>query len=91
MGAVPLAYWNENKKKYPLLSKLACIFLLIPACSTPSEQAFSLGGRILTKRRQSLKTDTFEALVCLKTWNKVLSMVALFFQWFSFLFLSRIV
>lgn len=72
----PLVYWNENSKKYPLLSKLARIFLSVPACSTPSKRAFSAGGRVLTKRCHSLKSDTFEALVCLKSWNKVLKMAA---------------
>jgi hypothetical protein len=80
----PLVYWNEHAGKFPLLSLMAHVFLSVPACSTPSKRAFSAGGRVLTKRRHSLKSDTFEALVCLKTWYKVLTTVALFFSIFFF-------
>ena len=46
-----LAWWEENKGRFPTLYVLAMHFLAIPATEAPSERLFSLGSRIITKLR----------------------------------------
>jgi len=41
----PLEWWYANKKKYPILSKLAYKYLCITATSVPSERMFSTTGQ----------------------------------------------
>ena len=50
----PLAWWKTNSTRFPVLSKLARMWLAIPATSAPSERIFSLAGRVLTKERNRL-------------------------------------
>ena len=40
--AKPLAFWKDNRFRYPILSKLACTYLAIPASSAPVERLFSV-------------------------------------------------
>lgn len=59
----PLTWWRANRDRYPELSRLARIFLAIPATSVPSEQLFSTAGDVLTKKRNRLASDSMEAQV----------------------------
>ncbi len=47
----PLLWWKANKTRFPVLSKLAKMYLAIPATSTPSERLFSEAGNIMTIKR----------------------------------------
>jgi hypothetical protein len=44
--------------------------LSIPATSTASERAFTVGKDIFGISRMSLKPETVEALICLRSWYK---------------------
>jgi len=63
-----LAHWRMNQGRYPLLSKMARDILTIPLSTVASESAFSVGGRVLDAFRSSLKSDTVEAVICLRDW-----------------------
>lgn len=53
---------------YPTLCKIAKDILAIPSSTVASENAFSLGGRVVDPFRASLTPKTVEALVCTSDW-----------------------
>ncbi|XP_038679444.1 zinc finger BED domain-containing protein RICESLEEPER 2-like [Tripterygium wilfordii] len=63
-----LAWWKSNGLKYPILQKIARDILAIPISSVASESAFSMGGRVVSKHRSRLHSNTIEALTCGKSW-----------------------
>ncbi|CAL1354099.1 unnamed protein product [Linum trigynum] len=63
-----LQYWKDHQFRFPHLSKMAKDVLSIPITSVASESSFSLGGRILTKWRTSILSDTLEAVVTTRNW-----------------------
>ena len=65
----PLAYWELNSSNYPVLAILARRYLAIPATSASSERYFSGGALTITKLRNRLNKDTFNKLMCLKSWG----------------------
>jgi hypothetical protein len=66
----PLLWWKANKTRFPILSKLARMYLAIPATSTPSERLFSEAGNVMTIKRTQLAHNTLENLVfCKKNWR----------------------
>ena len=58
-----LAWWRENKDRFPALSKLARFIHSIPASSAPSERAFSVCGRILEERRTRLGSESINNIL----------------------------
>lgn len=64
-----MEFWKINSQKYPILSILARRYLAIPATSVPSERIFSQEDDIITKKRNSLHSDTFKWIMCLKNWG----------------------
>ena len=44
-------------------------YLAIPASSASSERFFSQGSLIISKLRNRLNKDTFEKIICLKSWG----------------------
>ena len=56
----------------PLLAKVAKEILCIPASSSSSERAFSMGGLICTKNRNRLSPSTIEDLATIKLNNAAL-------------------
>jgi len=63
-----LSGWKINKNWFPSLSNMARDILSIPITTVASESCFSMGGRILTKWRASLKPESAEALVTTRSW-----------------------
>lgn len=61
----PLAWWKNNNKKFPSLSKVAKKYLCICATSVASERVFSTGGDIVTPSRSCLKPQRVDQLVFL--------------------------
>jgi hypothetical protein len=62
----PFIWWRDHKEQFPILSKLARIYLPIPATSTPSERLFSDAGNLLTAKRTRLNPELFNRLMFLK-------------------------
>lgn len=63
-----LGWWRAQEGTYPVLSAMARDLLAIPVSTVPSEAAFSVSGRVVSKSRSSLKSETVEALMCLRDW-----------------------
>ncbi|CAL1380414.1 unnamed protein product [Linum trigynum] len=59
---------RDHQFRYPQLSRKAKDVLSIPISSVASELSFSLGGRILSKWRTSILSDTLEAVVTTRNW-----------------------
>lgn len=62
-----LHWWNENKKKYPLLSQLAKLYLAIPASSAPSERLFSGASNTVTDKRSQIGPEVLHGVLFLKS------------------------
>ena len=61
-------WWKGNEATYPVLSKLAKDIFAIPCSTVASENAFSLGERVVDPFRASLTPRMVEALVCTSDW-----------------------
>ncbi|KAL6181497.1 hypothetical protein ACLB2K_048152 [Fragaria x ananassa] len=61
-------WWKGVETTYPILSKLAKDILAVPCSTVASENAFSLGSRVVDPFRASLTPKTVEALVCTSDW-----------------------
>jgi len=62
----PFNWWLNKKSKYPVLTKMARIFLAIPATSTSSERLFSDAGNLLTSKRSRIDSELFKRMMFLK-------------------------
>ncbi|KAI5334750.1 hypothetical protein L3X38_024883 [Prunus dulcis] len=58
-----LNWWKGNQTRYPILSQVAKDIFAIPSSTVASENAFSLGKRIVDPFRSSLHPKMVEALV----------------------------
>ncbi|CAA0823702.1 Zinc finger BED domain-containing protein DAYSLEEPER [Striga hermonthica] len=63
-----LGWWKSKISSYSILSKVAKDVLAFPSSTVASENAFSLGGRIVDPFRASLTSRMVEALVCTNDW-----------------------
>ena len=64
------AYWNSRSHRWPRLACMAREVLSIPATSAASERGFSAGKDVFGIARMSLKPETVEALICLRSWYR---------------------
>jgi len=64
-----LLWWKENRKKYPILHRIAKDILACPPSTVAIESAFSAGRRILDDKRAALTPNTIKVLICLKDWQ----------------------
>ncbi|PQM43529.1 hypothetical protein VC83_09656 [Pseudogymnoascus destructans] len=64
-----LKYWQSKQFQYPLIASIAKDHLAIPATSADSERVFSVGGDIITKKRNRLSPSTLRYLLCLRNWG----------------------
>ena len=55
----PFEYWKKNVKNYSVLTRIARIYLVIPANSGPFEKIFSIRDDIITKKRNKLTFEMF--------------------------------
>ena len=62
----PFEWWANKKIKYPILSKIARIYLVVPATSTPSERLFSDAGNLLSAKRSRMDAELFKRMMFLK-------------------------
>uniref|UniRef100_A0A1X7TEF4 HAT C-terminal dimerisation domain-containing protein n=1 Tax=Amphimedon queenslandica TaxID=400682 RepID=A0A1X7TEF4_AMPQE len=58
-----LGFWKTSKDKYPILAKLATVYLAVHASSAPVERLFSIGGKIFRPERCRLSNNLFESLM----------------------------
>ncbi|MBA0763267.1 hypothetical protein Gotri_012745, partial [Gossypium trilobum] len=56
-------YRSKSSIRYRKLSFLACDILAIPISTVASESAFSMGKKVITSFRSSLKPKTVQAVV----------------------------
>ncbi|TYG60684.1 hypothetical protein ES288_D07G086600v1 [Gossypium darwinii] len=66
-----LDYWSKSLIQYNELSLLARDLLAIPISTVASKSAFSMGKKVITHLRSSLKPKTVQAVVCLDDWMRV--------------------
>jgi hypothetical protein len=64
-----LLWWFQKSRDYPTVYRAAMDYLAVQGVSVPSERMFSAAGRIHTKERASMKTETLENLYMLKSYN----------------------
>jgi hypothetical protein len=62
----PFEWWLNKKNKYPVLARMARIYLAAPATSTPSERLFSDAGNLLSPKRTKLNSELFKRIMFLK-------------------------
>jgi len=62
-------WWLARKDKYGRLYEVAMDYLAIQGSSTAAERDFSSAGRIVTKKRAALKSETVEAIFVMKSLN----------------------
>ncbi|TYI76817.1 hypothetical protein E1A91_D06G103500v1, partial [Gossypium mustelinum] len=65
-----LDYWSKSLVRYNELSLLARDLLAIPISTVASESAFSMGKKVITPIRSSLKPKTVQAVICLDDWMR---------------------
>lgn len=61
------SYYKEKEDEFPVLSCMARDYFAIPAMSAPAEALFSRIGKLVTKTRNRLSTDTIRSLAILKS------------------------
>jgi hypothetical protein len=66
----PLDFWTKHAHQFPILAVVARQILAIPAESSSTERLFSVGGRICTFDRASLKPANVDILTTLHVWEK---------------------
>ncbi|CAG8472962.1 1743_t:CDS:2 [Racocetra fulgida] len=62
----PFMWWNVNKDRFPVISRLARTYLAVSATSTPSERLFSDGGNMMGPKRTRMNPEFFKRLMFLK-------------------------
>ena len=67
-----LMWWKKHEVSMPLLSKIAKQIIGIPCSSSMSEQVFSTGAMIVTKKRYRLKAQRVENLIVIKENRKLI-------------------
>ncbi len=59
-------WWVGKKNKYPILVKMARIYLAAPATSTSSERLFSDADNLLLAKRSKMNAELFKRIIFLK-------------------------
>ncbi|TFK79581.1 hATC-domain-containing protein, partial [Polyporus arcularius HHB13444] len=65
----PVAWWWDNCREYPRLSRMAMAYLTIPGTSVDVERVFSRGRLLLPHVRNGLSSQSIRALLCLGEWS----------------------
>jgi hypothetical protein len=64
-----LNWWSKHSLIFPQLALLAKSLFGVPASSATSERVFSASGRILEKRRQSLKPNVVDDMLMIRNFR----------------------
>jgi hypothetical protein len=73
--ADPLLWWKNNQFQFPVLAKLAKMYLGIPASQASCERLFSIAKNDITETRTSMLPDLVESLLFLRKRRDILSMM----------------
>ncbi|MBW0542970.1 hypothetical protein O181_082685 [Austropuccinia psidii MF-1] len=68
-----LIFWKSQGTVFLTLANMARKYLAIAATSSPSEQVFSSGRKIVTYQRSTLSRMHVEQLACVKDWGHIFS------------------
>ncbi|PSR96065.1 Zinc finger BED domain-containing protein [Actinidia chinensis var. chinensis] len=63
-----LGWWEQNRTKYPTLSKMASDVLSIPVSTVAPDSVFDTVSKKMDSYRTSLRPMILEALICAKDW-----------------------
>ncbi|CAH9139783.1 unnamed protein product [Cuscuta epithymum] len=63
-----LGWWEMNKVKYPILSKMASDILCIPVSTVLPDSIFDTVKRHVDRFQSSLRPSTLQALFCARDW-----------------------
>jgi len=63
-----IQWWKFHEQQLPNLGLRARDYLSVPATSVLSEQAFSVAGDIVTKKRNRLEANSVRLLMLTKAW-----------------------
>ncbi|KAK8540698.1 hypothetical protein V6N13_027014 [Hibiscus sabdariffa] len=63
-----LSWWKLNKKKYPILWRMASDILSIPFSTVGSDSVYDTERKKMDNYHSSLHAVTLEALICAKDW-----------------------
>ena len=63
----PLLWWRKNQDVFPVLAKLARIYLAIPATSAPTERIFSRASLVINHLRSRLTPANAGMAIFLKS------------------------
>jgi len=61
----PLQVWAEIEERFPILARLAQIYLAIPAANASVERLFSDAGNVYSEKRGSLSVQSATSLIFL--------------------------
>ena len=65
-----LGWWKSNAERFPGLSKLVKVLLMIPMKSVALESAFSTGGHVINDHCTWVNNETVKALICAQDWQE---------------------
>lgn len=63
----PLQFWEQRKKVFSNLHKIALKYLCIPATSVLSERVFSKAGLVCNQRRNRLESKKLDQIIFLNS------------------------
>jgi len=63
---LPIEWWKDHRKQFPVLTQLALDLFSIPAMSAEDERVFSSAGKLITADKNRLEIDTIEAIEVLR-------------------------
>ena len=66
-----LRWWKVNSERFSILSRMACVVLVVPILTVASESTFSTGGRVLDVFRSCLTPKIVQVLICTSDWLKM--------------------
>ncbi len=66
-GQSLLSWWNTTGQVYGPLRKVAMMLHCVPESSATCERLFSTTGRVLEDRRQSLSSESVDAILFLRS------------------------
>ena len=60
--------WGDNRRRYPILARIALDVLAAPATTAADERVFSEADDVINRDRERLPEDTAEAIQTTRSW-----------------------